>query len=117
MGDLMPIEGCHQHALEAPDRAVVSLWLDELAVSTGDRRFRHAASILRSPPAGRPACADDPLVIETQWLVDTGRANAIETAARMLLPRRRIRSRSRPQRDCREIGGHAAIAAGGCGLL
>src|SRR4051794_20872920 len=71
-------------SVELPDRAAVAHWLDQLAASTGDRRYRHAASIVRAPPAGRPARADDPLVIETQWLVDTGRANAIETAARMV---------------------------------
>jgi hypothetical protein len=68
----------------SPDRAVVAQWLNQLAASTGDRRYRHAASIVRAPPAGRPRCADDPLVTEAQWLVDTGRAKKIETAARMV---------------------------------
>src|SRR3954464_11877165 len=84
MGDLMPIAAEQQHAPEAPDRAVVSRWLDELAASTGDGRFRHAASILRAPPAGRPPCIDDPLVTEVQWLVATGRAKKIEVAARLV---------------------------------
>jgi len=71
-------------SVKIPDRAAVAQWLDQHAASTGDRRYRHAASILRAPPAGRPASADDPLVIEVQWLVETGRAGAIETAARMV---------------------------------
>src|SRR3954453_3869539 len=80
----MPNKGRHPHAPDAPDRAAVAQWLDELAASTGDRRYRHAASIVRAPPAGRPPCTDDSLVIETQWLVDTGRAKKIEVAARMV---------------------------------
>src|SRR4051795_1018826 len=72
------------HGRDAPDRAVVAQWLEQLAATTGDRRYRHAASIVRAPPAGRPACPDDPLVTETQWLVDTGRAKKIEVAARMV---------------------------------
>src|SRR4051794_38792223 len=72
------------HGRDAPDRADIAQWLDQLAATTSDRRYRHAASILRSPPAGRPPRADDPLVIETQYLVDTGRAKKIETAARMV---------------------------------
>src|SRR3954447_26696670 len=68
----------------APDRAAVAHWLDQHAAATGDRRYRHAASILRSPPAGRPPCTDDPLVTETRWLVETGRAKKIELAARMV---------------------------------
>src|SRR4051794_27233752 len=71
-------------SVELPGRAAVARWLDQLSATTGDGRFRHAGSILRAPPAGRPARADDPLVIETQWLFDTGRAGAIETAARMV---------------------------------
>src|SRR3954449_6990673 len=65
-----------------PDRAAIVQWLDQLAASSGDRRYRHAASILRAPPAGRPPCADDAAVIEVQWLFDTGRAGAIEVATR-----------------------------------
>src|SRR6476469_3387510 len=71
-------------SVELPDRAAVAQWLDQLSATTGDRRYRHAASIVRAPPAGRPPCADDPLVTETQWLVDTGRAKKIEAAARMV---------------------------------
>src|SRR5690242_1173346 len=56
--------------------------LDQLAATTGDRRYRHAASIVRAPPAGRPASPDDPLVIETQWLFDAGRAGTIEDGFR-----------------------------------
>src|SRR4051812_38495660 len=63
----------------APDRAAVAQWLDQHAAATGDRRYRHAASILRSPPAGRPPCADDASVIEVQWLFDTGRATSIDS--------------------------------------
>ena len=80
----MTNKGRHPHVPEAPDRAAVAQWLDELAASTGDRRYRHAASILRAPPAGRPPCIDDPLVTEVQWLVETGRAKKIEVAARMV---------------------------------
>ena len=72
------------HGRDAPDRAVVAQWLDQYAAATGDRRYRHAASILRAPRAGRPACPDDAAVTETQWLVDTGRAKKIEGAARMV---------------------------------
>src|SRR3954470_20881110 len=74
------------HGRDAPDRAAIAQWLDQLAASTGDGRFRHAGSILRAPPAGRPLCADDPLVTEVQWLVETGRAKKIEVAARMVAP-------------------------------
>src|SRR4051812_14097753 len=73
-----------QKSVEIPDRAAVAQWLDQLSVTTGDGRFRHAGSILQAPPAGRPRCADDSLVIEAAWLVETGRAGAIETAARMV---------------------------------
>jgi hypothetical protein len=72
------------HGRDAPDRAAVAQRLDQLAASTGDRRYRHAASILRAPPAGRPESADDPFLIETLWLVETGRAKKIEVAARMV---------------------------------
>jgi hypothetical protein len=72
------------HGRDAPDRAAIAQWLNDLAASTGDRRYRHAGSILRAPPAGRPPCADDPLVTETRWLVETGRAKKIEVAARMV---------------------------------
>jgi hypothetical protein len=72
------------HGRDAPDRAAVTQWLDQLAASTGDRRYRHAASIVRAPPVGRPACADDPLVTETLWLVETGKAKTTESAARMV---------------------------------
>ena len=51
----MTNKGRHPHAPDAPDRAAVAQWLDQLAASTGDRRYRHAASIVRAPPAGRPA--------------------------------------------------------------
>src|SRR4051794_27344408 len=80
----MPNKGRRQHAPEAPDRGAVAQWLDQLAASTGDRRYRHAASIVRAPPVGRPRCADDAAVTEVQWLVDTGRAKKIEAAARMV---------------------------------
>jgi hypothetical protein len=32
-------------------------WLDELAVATGDGRFRHAARVLRQRTGGRPVIA------------------------------------------------------------
>ena len=72
------------HGRDAPDRTAIARWLDQLAATTSDRRYRHAASIVRAPPAGRPQCTDDPLVIEVQWLVETGRAKKIKTAARMV---------------------------------
>src|SRR4051794_38344655 len=78
------MEKLGRESVKIPDRAAVAQWLDELAASSGDRRYRHAASILRAPPAGRPACPDDPLVTETQWLVDTGRAKKIKVAARLV---------------------------------
>jgi hypothetical protein len=80
----MTNKGRHPRVPEAPDRAAIAQWLDQISATTGDRRYRHAASILRAPPAGRPPCIDAPLVIETAWLVETGRARAIETAARMV---------------------------------
>jgi hypothetical protein len=72
------------HAPEALDRASVARWLDQLAASSGDRRYRHAASIVRASHAGRPASPDDALVTEVAWLVDTGRAGTIEAAARLV---------------------------------
>ena len=69
---------------EAPDRGTVAQWLNELSATTGDPRFRHAASVLRGPRVGRPSCDDDPLVIETLWLCESGRAKKIEVAARMV---------------------------------
>src|SRR3954449_1343299 len=71
-------------SVELPGRAAVARWLDQLSATTGDGRFRHAGSILRAPPAGRPACPDDPLVTEVEWLISAGRAKKIETAARMV---------------------------------
>src|SRR6478609_6959259 len=61
----IPMEKRGRKSVEIPDRAAVAQWLDQLAASTCDRRYRHAASIVRAPPAGRPPCADDPLVTET----------------------------------------------------
>src|SRR3954447_11310349 len=61
-------------------RGTFAAELDRAAITTGDRRYRHAASILRAPPAGRPPCADDAAVIEVQWLFDTGRAGKIGVA-------------------------------------
>src|SRR5690242_3298106 len=55
----------------APDRAAEAQGMDQLAASTGDQRYRHAASILRAPSVGRTACADDASVIEVQWMIDT----------------------------------------------
>ena len=83
----MTNKGRHPRVPEAPDRAAIAQWLDQISATTGDRRYRHAASILRAPRAGRPLCADDPLVTETRWLVETGRAKKIETAARMVASR------------------------------
>src|SRR3954452_22213215 len=71
-------------SVELPGRAAVARWLDQLSATTGDGRFRHAGSILRAPPAGHSPCADHPFVIERQCLSDTGRAGAIEPAARMV---------------------------------
>ena len=53
----------------APDRAAVAQWLDQHAAATGDRRYRHAASILRSPPAGRPTCADDVAIMDVRLMM------------------------------------------------
>jgi hypothetical protein len=103
----------------APERAAVAHWLDQHAAATGDRRYRHAASILRSPPAGRPPCADDPLVIERQWLFDTGRAGAIETTARMVASAaadpqsveaatRRL-ARAQTQHSCHQVQSSVAV--------
>src|SRR4051812_31846169 len=78
------MENGAENRSRSPDRAVVAQWLNQLAASTGDRRYRHAASIVRAPPAGRPQCADDSLVTEVQWLFESGRSPAIETAARMV---------------------------------
>src|SRR3954467_12912835 len=100
-------------SVELPGRAAVARWLDQLSATTGDGRFRHAGSILRAPPAGRPPCADDPLVIQRQWLFDTGRAGAIETAARMVASAaadpqsveaatRRL-ARARTQHSCHQV--------------
>ena len=53
----------------APDRAAVAHWLDQHAAATGDRRYRHAASILRAPPAGRPTCADDVAIMDVRLMM------------------------------------------------
>jgi hypothetical protein len=65
-------------------RGTFAAELDRAAITTGDRRYRHAASILRSPPAGRPRCVDDQEVTEVRWLFEAGRAPSIEVAARMV---------------------------------
>src|SRR4051794_33612708 len=77
----MSSENHRQHAPDAPDRAVVAQMLDQYAAVTCDRRFRHAAAILRASPVGRPACPDDAAVTEVLWLVEAGRAGTIEEAA------------------------------------
>jgi hypothetical protein len=74
---------------------------------------------LRAPPAGRPPCADDPLVIERQWLFDTGRAGAIETTARMVASAaadpqsveaatRRL-ARAQTQHSCHQVQSSVAV--------
>jgi hypothetical protein len=84
MGVLMTNKGRHPRVPEAPDRAAIAQWLDQISATTGDRRYRHAASILRAPRAGRPLCADDAAVSEIGWLISAGRAKKIEAAARMV---------------------------------
>ena len=78
------MEKLSRNSAEIPDRVSIAQWLDQHAIATNDRRYRHASSIVRAPPAGRPASPDDPAVIEVRWLVETGRAKKIETAARMV---------------------------------
>src|SRR6478672_8150829 len=98
---------------DAPDRAAVARWLDQLSASTGERRYRHAANILRAPPAGRPPCADDAAVIEVRWLVDTGRAKRMEVAARMVATA--LSDQQSVTATTRRLAGKARAASWLCG--
>src|SRR3954447_8883179 len=94
------MEKLGRKSVELPEGAAVAHWLDQLAAATGDRRYRHAASIVRAPPAGRPPCADDPLVTETHQTAQRD-GWAFPTHYILIGPLQVIIGAANIRRDCR----------------